>query len=60
LFDGDVLLVLCEFSNSGATYVESNPADANEDAIVRNMIVSQCGKPLRVVAINIGEGSESS
>jgi predicted DNA-binding ribbon-helix-helix protein len=56
LHDSDVLFVLCESSSSGPTYIETNPADANEDAIVRNMIAGQYGKPLRVVAINIGEG----
>lgn len=53
--DGDVFLVLCQFSKSGATFIET-PADTNEGAIVRNMIGGQYNKPLRVIAINVGEG----
>jgi predicted DNA-binding ribbon-helix-helix protein len=56
LREGDVLLVLCEFSKSGANYIETKLADANEDAVVRNMLGAQYDKPLRVIAINVGEG----
>jgi predicted DNA-binding ribbon-helix-helix protein len=54
--EGDVLLVLCEFSKTGAAYIETNPADANEDAVVRNMLGAHYDRPLRVIAINVGEG----
>ena len=52
----DVLLVLCELGKRGATYIETDPADANEDTIVRNMIEGQYGNVLRVISINIGQG----
>jgi hypothetical protein len=43
--DHDVHLVLCDFGDHGRAYVETDPAAADKDTIVRNMIAGQYDHP---------------
>ena len=54
--DTDVHLVLCSFGRAGLAYVEADPAESDASTIVRNLLYGQYGHPLRVVAMNVGEG----
>jgi hypothetical protein len=54
--DNKVHLVLCDFGRYGKSYMETDPAEADEATIVRNMIDGQYGSPISVVAFNPIEG----
>ena len=55
--DADVHLVLCSFGRAGLAYVEADPAESDASTIVHNLLYGQYGRPLRVVAMNVEEGS---
>ena len=52
----DVHLVLCDFGKHGTAYVETDPAKADRNRVVRDLIVGQYDRPLSVVALNTAEG----
>jgi hypothetical protein len=54
--DHDVHLVLCDFGEHGRAYVETDPAAADKDTIVRSMIAGQYDRPISVMAFNRAEG----
>ena len=54
--DHDLHFVLCDFGKYGKAYIETDPSEADRDAIVRNMIDGQYGRPVRVIALNPAEG----
>ena len=54
--DAGVHLVLCDFGRSGLAYVETDPAEADATAIVRNLLRGEYERPLRIIAINADEG----
>ena len=53
--DTTVYIVLNDFGNLGAAYVETDEADANESAVTSKIIVGEYSKPIRVVAFNTHE-----
>ena len=50
--DHDLHFVLCDFGKYGKTYIETDPNEADQGTIVRNMIDGQYDRPLRVIALN--------
>jgi hypothetical protein len=54
--DVTVYLVINDFGQFGKAYVETDIAEADRDAIIRNFITGQYGNALRVVAFNTAEG----
>src|SRR5580704_10255155 len=54
--DVTVYLVVNDFGKFGKAYVETDIAEADREAIIRNFISGQYGNALRVVAFNTAEG----
>jgi hypothetical protein len=54
--DYDVHLVLCDFGEHGTAYVETDPAKADRNTVIRDLIAGQYDRPLSVVAFNMAEG----
>ena len=54
--DFNMHLVLCDFGSSGVAYVETDPSEADETTIVRNLIQGQYDRPKQVLALNPAEG----
>jgi hypothetical protein len=54
--DFNMHLVLCDFGTSGVAYVETDPSEADETTIVRNIINGQYDRPKQVLALNPAEG----
>jgi hypothetical protein len=50
------LFVLCDFGQSGQSYVETDPTEADASTIVRNLLRGQYDRPVRVLALNVEEG----
>jgi hypothetical protein len=57
--DQDLHFVLCDFGRSGQAYVETDPAEADASTIVRNLLRGQYDRPVRVLALNVEEKSET-
>ena len=56
LDDVTVYLVVNDFRKFGKAYVETDIAEADREAIIRNLISGQYSNALRVVAFNTAEG----
>ena len=54
--DVTVYLVVNDFGKFGKAYVETDIAEADREAIIRNFISGQYSNALRVVAFNTAEG----
>jgi hypothetical protein len=54
--DITVYLVLNDNGKLGLAYVETDPAEANRESIIRNFLSGQYGNAVRVVAFNTAEG----
>jgi hypothetical protein len=54
--DITVYLVVNDFGQFGKAYVETDIAEADREAIIRNFISGQYSNALRVVAFNTAEG----
>jgi hypothetical protein len=54
--DRDLHFVLCAFGRSGLAYVETNPTEADATTIVRALLRGLYDRPLRLMALNAGEG----
>ena len=54
--DVTVYLVVNDFGKFGKAYVETDVAEADREAIIRNFISGQYSNALRVVAFNTAEG----
>ena len=54
--DITVYLVLNDYGKLGSAYVETDPAEADRESIIRNFLSGQYGNPVRVVAFNTAEG----
>jgi hypothetical protein len=52
----DVHFVLCDFGRAGLAYVGTDPAEANATTVVQNLLHGQYERPMRVLALNAGEG----
>ena len=55
-FDVTVHVVLNDFGYLGRAYVETDETEADEAAIVENILKGEYSHPLRVVAFNTAEG----
>ena len=53
---GTVYLVLDDFGTFGRAYREADPAHANRQTVVANLLSGQYERPLRIVAFNTAEG----
>ena len=53
---GTVYLVLDDFRTLGLAYRETDPAHANRQTVVANLLSGQYERPLRIVAFNTAEG----
>src|SRR5450755_3699260 len=53
--DVTVYLVLNDYK-TGLAYVETDPAEADRETIIRNFLSGQYANPLRVMAFNTAEG----
>jgi hypothetical protein len=53
--DVTVYLVLNDYK-TGLAYVETDPAEADREPIIRNFLSGQYANPLRVMAFNTAEG----
>jgi hypothetical protein len=54
--DADMHLVLCDFGRAGSAYVETDPSEADQATIVRNLLEGQYERPQQVIAFNSAEG----
>jgi hypothetical protein len=54
--DDDLHFVLCDFGKNGHAFVETDPAHADRNTIIRNLIAGEYERPLSVVAFNLAEG----
>ena len=54
--DDDLHFVLCDFGRNGHAFVEMDPAHADRNTIIRNLIAGEYERPLSVVAFNLAEG----
>jgi hypothetical protein len=54
--DITVYLVLNDYGKLGSAYVETDPAEANRESIIRNFLSGQYGNAVQVVAFNTAEG----
>ena len=54
--DATVHIVLDDFGELGRVYVETDEAQADQGAVVDNLLTGQYRNPVRVVAINTTEG----
>ena len=54
--DVTVYLVLNDHGEFGIAYVETDPAEADRETIIRNFLSGQYSNALRVVAFNTAEG----
>jgi hypothetical protein len=54
--DITVYLVLNDNGKLGSAYVETDPAEADRERIIRNFVTGQYGNAVRVVAFNTAEG----
>src|ERR1700674_5575533 len=53
--DITVYLVLNDYGKLGSAYVETDPAEADRESIIRNFLSGQYGDAVRVVAFNTAE-----
>jgi hypothetical protein len=54
--DITVYLVLDDYGKLGSACVETDPAEANRESIIRNFLSGQYGNAVQVVAFNTAEG----
>lgn len=54
--DTDMHLVLCDFGRAGLAYVETDPSEADQPTIIRNLLEGQYERPKQVIAFNPAEG----
>jgi hypothetical protein len=54
--DITVYLVLNDYGKLGSAYVETDPAEANRESIIRNFLFGQYDNAVQVVAFNTAEG----
>jgi hypothetical protein len=48
--------VLCDFGKNGRAFVETDPAYADRNTIISNLIAGEYERPLNVIAFNLAEG----
>src|SRR3982074_1180935 len=53
----DLHFVLCDFGKNGHAFVETDPAYADRNTIISNLIAGEYERPLNVIAFNLAEGS---
>ena len=54
--DYDVHLVLCDFGEHGTAYVETDPANADRNAIICALLAGKYERPISVIAFNLADG----
>jgi hypothetical protein len=54
-FDVTVHLVLDDFGKLGCAYLETDEEKADRETVVRNLLVGEYRKPVRVIAFNTAE-----
>jgi hypothetical protein len=54
-FDVTVHLVLDDFGKLGRAYLETDEEHADRETVIRNLLLGEYKKPLRVVAFNTSE-----
>jgi hypothetical protein len=54
--DVTIYLVLKDYGKLGSAYVETDPAEADRETIIRNFLSGQYDNAVRVVAFNTAEG----
>ena len=52
----DLHFVLCAFGKNGHAFVETDPAYADRNTIISNLIAGEYERPLNVIAFNLAEG----
>ena len=52
----DVYFVLCDFGKQGQAYVETDPSQADQETVIRNLLAGEFDRPLSVMACNPAEG----
>jgi hypothetical protein len=50
--DHDVHLVLCDFGEHGTAYVETDPTNADRNAVIRTLLAGEYDRPISVIAFN--------
>src|SRR5262245_9269703 len=48
---GDLHFVLCNFGRLGKAFVETDPARADREAVVEDVLSGELSEPLRVIAL---------
>jgi hypothetical protein len=56
LLGHDLHFVLCDFGKNGQAFAETDPALADRNTIIRNLIAGEYERPLSVIAFNLAEG----
>jgi hypothetical protein len=54
--DHDVHLVLCDFGEHGTAYVETDPTNADRNAVIRALLAGEYEHPISVIAFNLADG----
>ena len=54
--DSDVYLVLDDFGEFGIAYRETDVSQADEKAVIENMLTGQYARPERIISFNAAEG----
>lgn len=54
--DQDTYLVLDDFGRIGCVWRETDAESADREALIRDLVDGQYGKPVRIVAFNTNEG----
>jgi hypothetical protein len=54
--DHDLHFVLCDFGKNGQAFVKTDPAHADRNTVICNLIAGEYERPLNVIAFNLAEG----
>ena len=52
----DLHFMLCDSGKNGHAFVETDPAYADRNTIISNLIAGEYERPLNVIAFNLAEG----
>ena len=52
----DLHFALCDFGKNGHAFLETDPAYADRNTIISNLIAGEYERPLNVITFNLAEG----
>lgn len=54
--DDDLYFVLCDYGQIGLAYAETDPADADREAVIRRLAQGQYSSPQQILCVNASRG----